>query len=81
MAARRVVVARDEPRCFKSMECDLPVPPAIAWAYVTDVEKKIRWQQGLDGMTMSALSSGRAGPGSSQHCAHGKSSTLHDIVD
>ncbi len=80
-AARRVVVARDEPLCFESMECDLPVPPAIAWAYVTDVEKKIRWQQGLDGMTMSALSSGRVGPGSIQHCAHGKSSTVHDIVD
>ena len=59
----------------------MPVSPPIAWAYVTDVEKKIRWQQGLDGMIMSALSSGRVGAGSIQHCAHGKSSTIHDIVD
>ena len=80
-AARRIVVARDEPLCFESMECDLPVPPAIAWAYMTDVEKKIRWQQGLDGMTMSGLSRGRVGAGSIQHCAHGKNTTLHDIVD
>jgi hypothetical protein len=32
-------------------------------------------------MIMSALSSGRVGAGSIQHCAHGKSSTIHDIVD
>jgi hypothetical protein len=57
------------------------VPPAIAWAYVTDVEKKIRWQHGIDEMTMSGLSRGRIGQGSTQHCAHGKDSTLHDIVD
>jgi ribosomal protein S7 len=39
-ATRRVVVQHDEPLAFESMECDLPVPPAIAWAYVTDIEKK-----------------------------------------
>jgi hypothetical protein len=79
--SRRIVVARDEPLAFEAMECDLPVPPAAAWAYVTDVDKKIRWQQGLDGMTMTGLSGGRVGPGATQHCAHGKGSTLHDIVD
>jgi hypothetical protein len=41
-ASRRVVVQHDEPLAFESMECDLPVPPAMAWAYVTDIEKKIR---------------------------------------
>ena len=80
-AARRIVVEPDEPLAFEAMECDLPVPPAMAWAYVTDVEKKIRWQQGLDGMTMTGLARGRIGPGATQHCAHGDSSTLHDIVD
>ena len=80
-ASRRIVVQKDEPLAFESMECDLPVPPAIAWAYVTDVEKKIRWQHGIDGMTMSGLARGRIGQGSTQHCAHGKDSTIHDIVD
>jgi hypothetical protein len=80
-ASRRIVVQADEPLAFESMECDLPVPPAIAWAYVTDVEKKIRWQQGLDSMTMTGLARGRIAPGSTQHCAHGKGSTMHDIVD
>ena len=79
--ARRIVVARDEPLAFESMECDLPVPPAVAWAYLTDVDRKIRWQHGLDGMTMTGLARGRIAPGATQHCAHGKSSTLHDIVD
>ncbi len=80
-ASRRIVVEPGEPLAFESMECDLPVPPAVAWAYVTDVEKKIRWQQGLDSMTMSGLARGRIGPGATQHCAHGKDSTIHDIVD
>ena len=80
-SSRRIVVAPDEPLAFESLECDLPVPPAVAWAYLVDTEKKIRWQQGLDGMTMTGLAGGRVAPGSTQHCAHGKSSTLHDIVD
>jgi hypothetical protein len=80
-AARRVFVERDEPLAFESMEVDLAVPPAAAWAYVTDVDKKIRWQQGLDGMTMTGLVGGRVVPGAVQHCAHGKGSTVHEIVD
>ena len=33
-------------------------------------------------MTMTGLASGRIGPGSTQHCAHGEgSTTVHDIVD
>ncbi len=80
-ASRRIVVQSDEPLAFEPMECDLPVPPPVAWAYVTDVEKKIRWQQGLDGMSMTGLSRGRIAPGATQHCAHGNGSTLHDIVD
>jgi Protein of unknown function (DUF2652)/Polyketide cyclase / dehydrase and lipid transport len=80
-ASRRVFVEREEPLAFESMEVDLPVPPAIAWAYVTDVERKIRWQQGLDGMSMTGLARGRVAQGATQHCAHGKGSTVHEIVD
>ena len=80
-ASRRIVVQKDESLAFESMECDLPVPPAIAWAYVTDVDKKVRWQHGIDKMTMSGLARGRIGQGSTQHCAHGKDPTIHDIVD
>jgi hypothetical protein len=80
-AARRIFVARDEPLAFESMEVDLPVPPAVAWAYVTDVDKKIRWQQGLDSMSMTGLARGRVAQGATQHCAHGKGATVHEIVD
>jgi hypothetical protein len=78
---RRVFVERGEPLAFESMELDLPVPPAVAWAYVTDVEKKIRWQQGLDAMTMTGLAAGRVAAGATQHCAHGTGKTVHEIVD
>jgi hypothetical protein len=80
-AARRIFVERDEPLAFESMEVDLPVPPTVAWAYVTDVDKKIRWQQGLDAMSMTGLARGRVAQGATQHCAHGKGSTVHEIVD
>jgi hypothetical protein len=80
-ASRRIFVERDEPLAFESMEVDLPVPPAVAWAYLTDVDRKIRWQQGLDDMTMTGLVGGRVVPGAVQHCAHGKGSTVHEIVD
>jgi hypothetical protein len=80
-AARRIFVERGEQLAFESMEVDLPVPPAAAWAYVTDVDKKIRWQQGLDAMSMTGLAGGRVAPGAVQHCAHGKDSTVHEIVD
>ena len=30
---------------------------------------------------MTGLAGGRIGPGATQHCAHGKQETLHDIVD
>jgi Protein of unknown function (DUF2652)/Polyketide cyclase / dehydrase and lipid transport len=80
-ASRRIFVERNEPLAFESMEVDLAVPPAIAWAYVTDVARKIRWQQGLDGMTMTELAGGRVAAGATQHCAHGKDSTVHEIVD
>ena len=32
-------------------------------------------------MTMTGLARGRIGTGATQHCAHGKDSTIHDIVD
>ena len=80
-ASRRIFVEHNEPLAFESMEVDLPVPPAVAWAYVTDVDKKIRWQQGLDAMTMTGLAGGRVAAGATQHCAHGKDSTVHEIVD
>src|SRR2546423_8576821 len=44
-ASRRIVVEPGEPLAFESMECDLPVPPAVARAYATHGEKKAPWQQ------------------------------------
>ena len=64
------------------MELDLAVPPAIAWGYFNDVDKRNLWQRdGIDNVTMSSLAGGRVAQGSIQHCAHGKSETIHDIVD
>ena len=79
--ARRIVVDASEPQSLEIVECELPVPPAVAWTYITDVARKAQWQQGIDTMSMSGLSRGRIGLGSVQHCAHGNEKTVHDIVD
>ncbi len=80
-AARRVVVSQDEPLAFESLECDLPVPPATAWSYVVDAANQSRWRQGIDRVTMTNLYGGRVAVGSVQHCAHGKQTTVHRVVD
>lgn len=79
-AAVRIVVSREEPLAFESLECDLAVPPATAWNYLVDAEQQMRWR-GLDRVTMTDLKGGRVGPGSVQHCAHGKETTVHRVVD
>jgi uncharacterized protein DUF2652 len=81
-ATHRIRVAPDEPLAFEPLECDLPLPPPLAWAYVVDVGNRTRWQrEGIDRIHMSGLNDGRVGPGSVQHCDHGRGTTLHRIVD
>ena len=80
-ASRRIVVRPDEPLAFEFDGVRSAGTAGAAWAYVTDVGKKIRWQRGLDGMTVTGLAHGRVAQGSTQHCAHGKDSTQHDIID
>lgn len=79
-AARRIVVSREEPLALEPLECDLPVPPATAWIYLVDAEQQMRWR-GLDRVLMTDLKAGRVATGSVQHCAHGKQTTLHRVVD
>ena len=79
--ARRIRVAPDEPLAFEPLECDLPLPPALAWAYVVDTGNRMRWQKGLDSIRTSGLNEGRIGAGSVQHCDHGQDTALHRIVD
>jgi hypothetical protein len=80
-AASRVEVRPDEPLTFSPQECELPVPPSLAWSYVTDAEAQKRWQEGLTSIHMTGMAGGRIGPGVVQHCAHGKQMLQHKIVD
>ncbi|MGH6933601.1 MAG: DUF2652 domain-containing protein, partial [Dongiaceae bacterium] len=60
---------------------DLPVSPSRAWAYVSEPAYKVRWLEGVTGMTVSGLDRGRTGVGTTQHCAHGKQVLPLKIVD
>jgi len=80
-AMHRIRVAPDEPLAFEPLECDLPLPSALAWAYVVDVDHRMRWQKDLDRIEMSGMSSGRVGPGSVERCDQGHGTTLNRILD
>ena len=45
-------------------------PPAIVWDHLVDPIKRATWM-GANSNTMAKLDSGRIGPGSEYHCAHG----------
>lgn len=59
---------------------DLPVPPPIAWEWLTNPQKRARWQQGVVRVDQNAPR-GRREPGTVNHCVHGKDVAVEEIVD
>jgi uncharacterized protein YndB with AHSA1/START domain len=78
---RRIFVEPDEPHWLAPFSIDLPVPPARAWAYLTEPSYRGRWVHGMTGVTVSGDAGGRVGMGASFHCAHGKQVWVYQIVD
>jgi uncharacterized protein YndB with AHSA1/START domain len=62
------------------VEVDLPVPPAVAWNYVTDPGHKRAWM-GADDLSATHGSSGRPGVGTLHRCAHGDDVVLEEVID
>jgi len=75
---RDVVAASD---AWISLGVDLPVPPPLAWDYVTRPDLKAKWM-GVKGMSIFKPQKGRQAIGSEQHCAHDDASvTIFQITD
>ncbi len=60
---------------------DFPVPSAVAWEWVQDPERRNQWNGGHVHWSAAKRVDGRAGVGSSNHCAHGESLSTEVIVD
>ncbi|MBF8289037.1 MAG: hypothetical protein HW391_5 [Chloroflexi bacterium] len=78
--SRRVRVFVEPTDAVWSIETILPGPPAIVWDWITSPARRPKWQQGVD-IVHEAAPTGRRGPGTTNHCMHGKRASIEEIVD
>jgi hypothetical protein len=57
------------------------VPPQVAWGYLTAPGRRMAWQPWVTAVTVEGASGGRRGPGSANHCMHGKDAVIEEILD
>lgn len=75
---RRVRVGERETAML--VEGDIPAPPQTVWEWVTDPTRRPQVVPGVVRVD-EAVSNGRRGIGTSNHCMHGEGATLEEILD
>jgi hypothetical protein len=78
-ARERVFVHPEESILTVSVPTD--VPPQMAWEFVTTPGQRMSWQPWVTDVTVKGTSGGRRGPGSANHCMHGKDAVVEEILD
>jgi uncharacterized protein YndB with AHSA1/START domain len=63
-----------------SLETIMPGSPEIAWEWITSPARRPKWQDGVD-TVLEVAPGGRRGVGTTNHCMHGKSAIIEEIVD
>ena len=74
----RAQVAIDADDAAWSTTYTLPVPPAVAWDWITSPARRQTWQPGLTGFE-EATAGGRRGIGTTNHCIHGKDAVVEEV--
>lgn len=75
---RRVFVVPSEAE-FEIVD-ELPAPPSVVWEYANSPRKRVEWQGGVDRVDQDNPG-GRQGVGTTNHCVHGGSTFVEEIVD
>jgi len=57
------------------------VPPQVAWEFLTKPGQRMTWQPWVTEVTVTGTTGGRRGPGSANHCMHGKDAVVEEILD
>jgi len=57
------------------------VPPQVAWEFLTKPGQRMTWQPWVTEVTIKGATGGRRGPGSENHCRHGKDAVVEEILD
>jgi uncharacterized protein YndB with AHSA1/START domain len=56
-------------------------PPQVAWEFLTKPGQRMSWQPWVTSVVIQGATGGRRGPGSSNHCMHGKDAVVEEILD
>src|SRR5690606_10832912 len=75
---RRDFVGSDDAE-FEVVEY-LDAPPALVWEFVTMPSKRLLWEVGLTDLQENS-EGGRRGPGTWNHCVHGKRAVVQEFTD
>jgi hypothetical protein len=57
------------------------VPPQVAWEFITKPGQRMSWQPWVTDVAVQGATGGRRGPGSANHCMHGKDAVIEEIID
>src|SRR3990172_5477807 len=57
------------------------VPPQVAWEFLTKPGQRMSWQPWVTEVNVKGATGGRGGPGSANHCMHGKDAVIEEILD
>ena len=75
----RVFVTPEE--AFVTVTAHAAVPPQVAWEFLTKPGQRMSWQPWVTEVTIEGAAGGRRGPGSANHCMHGKDAVIEEILD
>jgi hypothetical protein len=78
-ARARVFVESGE--AILDVHVDAPVPPQVAWEFLTRPGQRMSWQPWVTSVDVRGASGGRRGLGSANHCMHGKDAVIEEILD
>ena len=76
----RTRVMVDEHQAVYRFDTPTSAPPQVAWEFVTTPGRRITWQLGVTGVELMATGN-RRGVGSTNHCMHGKSAIIEEVLD
>ncbi|MFL5685927.1 MAG: DUF2652 domain-containing protein [Chloroflexota bacterium] len=60
---------------------ETPVPPQVAWEFLTRPGQRMSWQPWVTSVRVTGETGGRRGPGSANHCMHGKDAVVEEVLD
>ncbi len=78
-ARARVRVRPDE--AILTVSSATQVPPQVAWDFLTRPRQRMTWQPWVTEVAVKGATGGRRGPGSANHCKHGKDAVIEEILD